>query len=297
VNDRWAVEVDPPTLLPGRQARVALRYTPERDHDARGVSAVIRCVERYRYSRKETRTGANGAMTTHRVTKTDRKELARQEAALAGAGHFVRDQPQVWQFEMEVPELGPASFEGDVLGCDWTLQAKVDLAMRLDEGITVPLHVAQPTALLRAGVVATGQYGLFEEAPANVDQFPAQIRLAPTPICLTQPFSGSFTVETAEPIEVTEVRLELRVHAEVTVRGGHEEEIVVGRGRLDVEAGRFGGEFATHAFHADAPGAWVPSIDLPHGRARGAFHVILARAWAPDIHYVRDVALATTADL
>ena len=32
------------------------------------------------------------------------------------------------------------------------------------------------------------------------------------------------------------------------------------------------------------------------GRA-GSFHVILARAWAPDIHYVRDVALATTREL
>jgi hypothetical protein len=43
-------------------------------------------------------------------------------------------------------------------------------------------------------------------------------------------------------------------------------------------------------------GAWLPSIDLPHGRARAEFHVILAQAWAPDIHYVRAVAVATTAE-
>ena len=54
---------------------------------------------------------------------------------------------------------------------------------------------------------------------------------------------------------------------------------------------------AVHCFTADAAGAWLPSVDLPHGRARGVFHVILARAWAQDIHYVRDVALATTREL
>jgi hypothetical protein len=296
-NDRWTVNLDPPVLLPGRTARVALTYTPERDHDSRGVSALLRCEERYRYSRTETRTGASGAMTTHRVTRTGQDELARLEATLAGPSRFVRGQPETWQFELEVPALGPATFEGDVLRCDWTLEAKVDIPMGADERVTQSVRVAQPMALLRAGVVATGQYGLYEEAPANVDHYPAQIRLEPTPICLTEPFSGSFTVETAEPIEVQEVRLELRVKAEVTVRGGHEEEILVGVGRLDVEAGRFGGEFGTHRFHADAHAAWLPSIDLPHGRGRGSFHVILARAWSPDIHYVREIALATTSQL
>ena len=296
-NDRWTVNLDPPVLLPGRTARVALTYTPERDHDSRGVSALLRCEERYRYSRTETRTGASGAMTTHRVTRTGQDELARLEATLAGPSRFVRGQPETWQFELEVPALGPATFEGDVLRCDWTLEAKVDIPMGADERVTQSVRVAQPMALLRAGVVATGQYGLYEEAPANVDHYPAQIRLEPRPICLTEPFSGSFTVETAEPIEVQEVRLELRVKAEVTVRGGHEEEILVGVGRLDVEAGRFGGEFGTHRFHADAHAAWLPSIDLPHGRGRGSFHVILARAWSPDIHYVREIALATTSQL
>lgn len=295
--DRWTVVLDPPVLLPGRTARMALTYRPDHDHESREVSAVLRCVERYRYSRTETRTGANGLVTSHRVTKTGQDELARIEVTLAGPGRFVRGQPETWQFELDVPALGPATFEGDVLRCDWTLEAKVDIPMRLDERITRSVRVAQPTALLRAGVVGTGQYGLFEEAPANVDHFPAQIRLAPVPICLTEPFSGSFTVETAEPIEVQEVRLELRVKAEVTVHGGHKEETLVGIGRLDAEAGRFGGAFATHRFHAHPHDAWLPSIDLPHGRGRGEFHIILARAWAPDIHYVRDVALATTSEL
>lgn len=206
-------------------------------------------------------------------------------------------QAQQWRFKIEVPGLGPATFEGEELRCDWTLQAKVDLPMRLDERLERSVPVAQPTALLRAGVVATGQYGLFEEAPTNVDAYPAQIRLEPVPLCLGEPFSGSFTVETPEPIEVQEVRLELRVHAQVSVSGGHAEEILVQRGKLEVDGGRFGGPFAVHRFQADAIDAWLPSVDLPHGTARGVFHVILARAWAPDIHYVRDVALATSREL
>jgi hypothetical protein len=296
-NPRWTLQLDPPVLLPGRTMRAAVQYTPDHDHDSRGVRAVLRCVERYRYSRTETSVGADGKMTSHSVTHTDEAELARIEATLAGPTRFVRGQTETWAFELEVPGLGPATFEGDVLRCEWTLQTSVDIPMWLDEGLIQVVRVAQPTALLRAGVVTTGQYGLFEEAPANVDAFPAQIRLEPMPICLTEPFSGSFTVQTAEPIEVQEVRLELRVRAQVTVNGGHQEEFVVATGRLDAEVGRFGGAFATHRFHADAHDAWLPSIDLPHGRARATFHVILAQAWAPDIHYVRDVALATSAEL
>lgn len=293
-HDRWQLEVDPPVLLPGRPAAISLRFTPDRDLEARGVSAVLRCVERYRYDTTETSAGPNGTTQTRRVTHTDHHEIHRLEFALAGLSQLAAGQPQEWRMEVEVPGLGPATFEGEELRCDWTLEAKVDLPMRLDERLERTVRVAQPMALLKAGVVATGQYGLFEEAPTNVDAYPAQVRLEPVPLCLGEPFSGSFTVETAEPIEVQEVRLELRVHAQVTVSGGHEEEIMVQRGRLEADGGRFGGPFEVHRFQADAVNAWLPSIDLPHGRARGVFHVILARAWAPDIHYVRDVALATT---
>jgi hypothetical protein len=97
--------------------------------------------------------------------------------------------------------------------------------------------------------------------------------------------------------DVQEVRLELRVVADVTVPGGHHDEIVAWRGVLQSGPGPFGGPLTEHPFTAEPVGAWLPSLDLPHGRARAEFHVILAQAWAPDIHYVREVALATTAEL
>lgn len=295
--DQWSLQLDPQVLLPGRAASATVRLTPTTNRGARGVGAVLRCVEQWRYDTTETRTGADGRTETHRVTRTGTAELSRQEWALAGAMQLNAGVRQEWTFEIAVPDLGPASFDGEVLRCEWSLEVSVDLPMALDLRETWPVPMAQPTALLRAGVVSTGQYGLFEEAPANVDAFPAQIRLDPVPINLRAPFSGSFTVETAEPIEVQEVRLELRVAAEVTVSGGHRREMTVGHGRLATEDNRFGGPFATHRFESDAPMVWLPSCDLPHGRGRGRFHVILARAWAPDIHYVRDVALATTVAL
>jgi hypothetical protein len=38
-------------------------------------------------------------------------------------------------------------------------------------------------------------------------------------------------------------------------------------------------------------------IGLPHGRSDAQLHVILARAWAPDTHLVRDVAICSTIEL
>lgn len=236
-------------------------------------------------------------MSTRTVEHTGTEEVGRIEATLAGPGQLAAGQPVSWDWTFHVPDLGPASFEGEVLRCDWELTVSVDVAMALDPHVRLPVHVAQPTALLRAGVIDVGAYALFEEAPANVDAHPAQVRLEPVPLCIEQPFSGVVTLETPEPVPVQEVRLELRVHARVTVSGGEEEEILVSRGHLDAQEGTFGGPLAGHPFSADAPGLWVPTVDLPHGQARAVFHVILARAMARDVHYVRDVALCTTTGL
>lgn len=290
-DSRWAVVLDPPVLLPGRPVAVTLTYTPDRDHDARGVRATLRCEERYRYSRTE-----GTGTTAHKVTRTGVEELARIDVKVADAHHFVRGQPVSWHARFEVPGLGPATFEGDALRCDWTLEANVDLPMALDPGVVETVHVAQPNALLRAGVIDTGQYGLFEEAPVNLDALPAQVRLEPVPISLDAPFEGAFTVEMTGQAPVQEVRLELRILSDVTVPGGHHDEIVVWHGVL-TGPGHFGGPLAEHPFAAEAVGAWLPSIDLPHGHARARFHVILAQEWAPDIHYERDVAVATTTEL
>ena len=291
-DPQWAIEGEPPVLLPGRPVAVALTYTPDRDFEGRGVRAVLHCRERYRFSRTE-----GTGTSARRVTHTREEELARIEIQLAGGYRFVKGQPVTWHCTFEVPALGPATFEGDALRCDWTIEGYIYVPMGLDPRIEQTVHVAQPMALLRAGVIDTGQFGLFEESPVNLDALPAQIRLEPVPVSLQSPFEGAFTVEMAGQGEVQEVRLELRILSEVTVPGGHRDEIVAWRGVLKPGPGVFGGPLAAHPFKGEASGAWLPSIDLPHGRARAEFHVILAQAWAPDIHYRRDVAVATTSEL
>ncbi len=289
----WALELDPPILLPGRPVRADIRYRPAADHDVRGVRAVLRAEETFQYRRNES-TGK----TTRVVTRTGHDVVARLEATLAGPTAFRAGEEATWHVTFDVPPLGPATFEGsDVLRCNWTLEVSCDVPWRGDDRMVAPVRVAQPTALLRAGVVAAGQYSLFEDAPVNVDAYPAQVRLEPVPLSVAHPFTGELRVETAEPIEVQEVRLELRVHARCTERSGLEDELLIASGRLDTPTGTFGGPFASHPFTAVAPGVWTPTIDLRHGRARARFHVILALSWRPDIHYVRDVALASTTDL
>jgi Arrestin (or S-antigen), N-terminal domain len=294
MSDAWSLTLDPGVLLPGKTARATLTYHPPRDVTARSVRARLRCIERWRYDTREATTTGQGVTSSRTVTRTGEAELHRAEWQLAGETRLVAGQPESWSFEIEVPPLGPASFEGEELRCDWTLQATVDRKLAADDTATFAIHLAQPMALLRAGVVETGMYGLYEEAPANLDALPAQIRLEPVPINLQAEFRGAFTVQTAEPLQLQEVRLELRVAVEATVPGGRHEEILAARGRLDSDAGSFGGALDSHSFVVDAPRVWLPSIDLPHGRARATFHVILARAWARDDHYLRDVALATT---
>jgi hypothetical protein len=288
----WSAQVDPAVLLPSRDGHLAVTFTPQRDLDARGVHARLTGTERYRYRRTE-----SDGKTSRTVEHTASEEVGRVEATLAGAGRLAAGQAVSWGWTFHVPDLGPASFEGEVLRCDWELAVNVDVPMAMDPHLRLPVHIAQPTALLRAGVVDAGAYALFQEAPINIDAHPAQLRLEPVPLCIAQPFRGIVTIETPEPVPVQEVRLELRVHAKVTVSGGEEEEMLVSQGHLEADGGSFGGQLASHPFTADPPGLWLPTLDLPHGQARAAFHVILARAWARDVHYVRDVALCTTTDL
>jgi hypothetical protein len=179
---------------------------------------------------------------------------------------------------------------------NWELEIKLDQPGWVDSAIVVPVRVLQPTALLRAGVVHVGQFALYPAADAETGGARASIELDQMPLCLGAPFTGALTITTDRSLSLQEVRLEVRVHVESTVRSGKEEDLTVFVGQL---AGQ--GELAAGTevmpFRAALPLKDVPTIELPHGHAQATVHVILARPLAPDPHLVRDVALCTTTEI
>jgi hypothetical protein len=175
-----------------------------------------------------------------------------------------------------------------------SLEVKLDIP-GFDPDVTADVVVLQPTGLLRAGVIDVGQFALFPSADADGGDARGSIALDPVPLCLGAPFGG--LVSAAIPRQkLQEVRLELRTHVEVTAVSGKNEDITLWTGRAAAE-GEFGGDETATAFAGELPARWLPTVRLPHSRADGRFHVILAKAWAPDTHLVRDVAICSTTEL
>jgi hypothetical protein len=288
----WTLELDRGDLVPGRLATGRLRLVARRDLDARGLIAALIATERWQHT--ETHSDGQGHTSTRTVTSTD--ELVREPVQLLGPTTLRAGESRDIAVSVPVPPLGPASLDATVCGLSWDFEAKLDMAGGFDSAIVVPVRVLQPTALLRAGVVTVREFALYPAADAETDGAKASVALDPMPLCVGGPFEGQLTIETDKPLNVQEVRLELRVHVKATVSSGLEEDITAWTGRL-AGAGQFGGASQTMTFKGDLSARDLPTIELPHGRADGAFHVILARAWARDPHLVRDVAVCSTTEL
>jgi len=121
------------------------------------------------------------------------------------------------------------------------------------------------------------------------------MKLDPMPLACGKPFSGRIELSLASPAKLQEIRAELRVDVEATVSEGESEEITAWSGVL-APAGTYQGEVAFDV-HGNLDARPLPTVELPHGKAQATFRVILARAWAPDTHLVRDVTIATTTEL
>jgi len=85
------------------------------------------------------------------------------------------------------------------------------------------------------------------------------------------------------------------VQIDATVSSGKHETITPWSAVL-VPSAEVQGEQTIH-FEGSLDDRPLPTIELPHGRASAAFHLILATAWARDPHLVRDVTIATTLEL
>ena len=164
-----------------------------------------------------------------------------------------------------------------------------------DPILVLPVRIHQPTALLRAGVVRVAEFALHPEADASTEGFTGSVWLDPSPLCVGAPFTGRLTLESARTRKVQEVRIELRVRAESTVGGGRDESITLWTGRV-AGPGEFGGA-QTIEFAGTLPDTWLPTMASEHGRSSAQVHVIIATAWAPDPHLVRDVTVCSTTEL
>lgn len=285
------LELDTADLLPGRLVGGRLRLRSPDGGEFRGARVTLVGTETWRYDR--TTTDAQGHSRT--VTHTAEEELPRVPIAVLDATRLDAGAALDTPFEVPVPSLGPASFDGTELNVTWELRANLDVP-GFDPSVVLPVRVRQPVALLRAGVIDVAQFALFDDADVAADGLAGALRLDPVPLCVGAPFRGTLTLTQGAPGTVQEVRLELRTTAKATVSGGREETITLWAGRL-AEAGAFGGEGRTYAFNGTLDDRQLPTIRTPHGRADATFHVVVATAWARDPHLVRDVAICSTTQL
>jgi hypothetical protein len=287
----WVVELETDGLLPGRLAPGRVQLTADHAVNARALVATLVGTERWQYLQTQPRAG--GGFQTSTVTD---EKTTRVPVQLADAVALADGESRVFQLQLPVPPLGPASLDATVSSMTWQLEIKLDQPGWMDSAIAMPVRVLQPTALLRAGVVHVGQFALYPAADAETGGARASIELDPMPLCLGAPFSGSLTLETDRPLRLQEIRFEVRVHVESTVSSGKEEDVTVFVGALGGE-GELEAGTEVIPFRGEMPCRDLATTELPHGRAQATVHVILARAFALDQHLVRDVALCTTTEM
>jgi hypothetical protein len=292
----WRLELDRTILIPGQLVTGRLSLVANDDVDARGLVVALTAVEHWKH--RESSTDGQGHTTTRVVTST--QEVIREPVQVRGDVHLGAGETLATELSLPVPPDGPASLEAEDAGLEWTVEAKLDIPGGFDSGLAAAVVVAQPTALLRAGAVTLGELALYDAADAASDEITATIALSPAPLVCGAPFTGHVDLRVPEGTNVRGVRAEVRVHVEATVSSGENETLTLWTGDLlpQVVAGKqdVGGSRSL-AVAGALPATPVPSIELPHGRTSATFHVILDRPFAPDTHLVRDIAIATTAEI
>jgi hypothetical protein len=287
----WHLELDRRLLIPGQLVSGRLSVTARASIEARGLVVALKAMEHWKH--RESSSDGQGHTTTRVVTSNE--EAIHEPVELSGALTLAAGEVFERAFELPVPPDGPASLEADDVGLDWTVEAKLDIEGSLDSRIERPVVVAQPTALLRAGAINVGEFGLYETADVATDGVTGTIALHPIPLVCGQPFSGRIELTASGSAPLQEIRAELRVAVKATVCGGESETVTVWEGQLSPATELSGASgFDISGVLAERP---MPSIELPHGRTDATFEVILARPWAPDTHIVRDVAIATTDEI
>ena len=286
----WHLELERDELLPGRLVGGRIDVTSHGAFDARALVVALRAEEHWKH--EVTSTDAQGHTSTRIVT--ERRTLLTEPVEVAGDVHLGSGERRTWTFKLPVPPLGPATLEADVAGVDWTVEAKLERRGEFDSSIEGPVRVVQPISLLRSGAVPLGQFALYDAADVAGDDVSGSVAIDPVPLCAGEPFTAMATLHAGGSRRLQEIRAEVRVRVEATGPGGLDETITAWSVTLPIVD--LAGDRSI-PLSGTLSGQALPSIELPHGRASATFHVILAIAWAPDLHLVRDVAVATTLEL
>jgi hypothetical protein len=292
----WHLELDRTLLLPGQLVTGRLSIRADRELEARGLVVALTATEHWRHRQSQT----DGAGHTTTTVVTSRDDLTQEPVQVRGALRLAAGETLATEIELPIPPDGPATLQADDAGLEWTVEAKLDIADGFDSRIERGVVVAQPTALLRAGAVPVGEFALYESADAAADGATASIELRPAPLVCGAPFTARVTLHASPGTKVRGVRAELRVLVEATVSQGERETITLWTGHLATSAGGGTEDLAgdrTFEVTDTLPATPLPSIELPHGRASAKFHVILDRPLSLDTHLVRDLAIATTAEI
>ena len=287
----WRVELARADLLPGRLVPGKIQLTSRDGFTANALRISLTATEHWKH--EVTETDAQGHTTTRIVTS--REVVAREPVDLLAPVNLAAGETREFAFEQPVPPLGPASLDADVAGIEWLFEAKLDVPGGFDSRMERAVVVHQPTALLRAGAVPVGEFALYGSADVGDGDVTGTIELEPVPLACGEPFRGKVVVRVPAAVQLQEIRAEVRVDVEATVSRGRRETVTAWETIL-VPALRLEGE-RTIEFEAVLPPRPLPTVELPHGNTAATFHVILARAWAPDTHLARDVAIATTTEL
>ena len=282
----WRLELASDRLLPGRLAEGRITVTAERDVHARALVATLHGEERWRH------VVSNGKTTT---IVTSHEALPPEAVVVSGPLELARGETRSFALSMPVPALGPASLDAKEAAVKWALEVKLDLPKGTDSGIETPVRIAQPMALLRAGVIRVGEFALYEAADAQGGGVGGSVELEPAPLVAGEPFRGRLLLDPSEVMDLAEVRLEVRVLVEATVSGGRRETVTPFAAAVSGPV-RLAGELAIEVGGVLADVA-LPTLTTDHTRTTASVHVILARRLARDPHLVRDVAIATTSEL
>ncbi len=282
----WQLELERDRLLPGRLVAGRVTVTARKDVEARALEVALKGEERYRYV-------VSTGKTTTVVTGKD--DLPPVRVPVTGPLHLARGESRTLEFSLPVPPLGPASLDAKEAAIEWQVEAKLDIAGGGDSRIEAPVRVLQPVALLRAGVVHVGEFALYDAADAEAAGVTGSIKLDPVPLVAGERFTGRLVIRAAKPVDVTDIRAEVRVEARCTMANGLKETIVPWRAEV-CGATRIEGE---HVFEIEGTleDRALPTIEREKLAASGEVHVILGRRFARDPHLVRDIAIATTSAL